>query len=311
MVASWVSGWIVVMIPQLGAGLGPVALCFMMMCTWIGSTMNIIWPPICRLMKYRNYLGPNDFVSDCFNSHICRLFCSFSGLFSTWCLLVIEWIVLKMVASWMFRPQIESDAITSEGVVWMLVAFIYACETVGGMESVAITDAVQCTFLMAAFISVVMLIEFKYGGFVGFFGYPNDPENCQAKMVVNTTWPEEPPGWGRITLVENQTSGEPILNMTEYGCVIFEYGWWLDYPPIFGQALMLWIPIGSAVLCLSPAGIHRAMISGSDDSFRRALAPVHCEFPEAAQRPFLSTVTRSKCQRVTQTIRGFSSYRAS
>eukprot|EP01052_Picozoa_sp_SAG31_P044288 SAG31_NODE_7666_length_1622_cov_2.162837_2_plen_107_part_00 len=26
---------------------------------------------------------------------------------------------------------------------------------------------------------------------------------------------------------------------------------------------------------MTPAGIHRAMISGSDDSFRRALAPVH------------------------------------
>ena len=86
------------------------------------------------------------------------------------------------------------------------------------------------------------------------------------------------------TLEHIQTSALGIedepgpYNLTEYGCVMYSASWWTLYPPHFGQMFMLYVPIGATVIALSPAAIHRAMISGSDDSFRRALAPVHCEF---------------------------------
>ena len=84
----------------------------------------------------------------------------------------------------MFRDFINDGYITSAGVVWSLAMFIYACETVGGMESVALTDAVQCCFLMLSFISTYFLIEYKYGGFLGFFGGPESPQSCEASCMV-------------------------------------------------------------------------------------------------------------------------------
>ena len=75
---------------------------------------------------------------------------------------------------WLFKDQIDDGAITSKGVVWCLAAFVYLCETLGGMESVALTDAVQCTFLVVSFLSVYLLIGSKYNctGYTcaGFFG---------------------------------------------------------------------------------------------------------------------------------------------
>ena len=68
MIASWVGGWIVVGLPDVGAGMGPSAFGFLMICTAIGSTVNVVWPPLARMIKHRNYLGPNDYVSDRFNS---------------------------------------------------------------------------------------------------------------------------------------------------------------------------------------------------------------------------------------------------
>ena len=224
----------------------------------------------------------------------------------------------------MFRDFINDGYITSAGVVWSLAIFIYACETVGGMESVALTDAVQCCFLMLSFISTYFLIEYKYGGFLGFFGGPESPQSCEAYQTKNTTWPEEPPTYGLTTLVEppshwsngshyvntyTQPEGlgffgqwtahpdhaaredlatiapiaaavfsEPVLeafNMTQYGCVHYVNDWWLKYPPHMFGMFHWWFPLGALPLGMTPAGIHRAMISKSDDSFRRALAPVH------------------------------------
>jgi Na+/proline symporter len=38
------------------------------------------------------------------------------------------------------------------------------------MNAVAITDAVQCFFLLMSFFAVPVLLEWKYGGFTGVFG---------------------------------------------------------------------------------------------------------------------------------------------
>ena len=308
LVASWVSGWIVVSIPDWGASLGPVAFSAMMLANCANGTMNVLWPSVCRLIKHRQYLGPNDFSSDRFNSQILRMYTSLSGIFGTWVTLVIEWIVLKVVATWMFQRQIEAGWLSANAVVWGLVIFIYACEWAGGMESVAVTDAVQCCFLCASFLAVYILINTEYGGFVGLFGSPDEQFDCEAKQVVKTTWPEAPPGWGLVTEVVPPAPEMPY-NETVYGCVMYSAStaWWTLYPPYFGQMFMLNVPLAGAVIGLTPAAVHRAMISGSDDSFRRALAPIQCEFaqpqsPLSAPRGRLLTVQSPP----SQTIPGFS-----
>ena len=226
---------------------------------------------------------------------------------------------VRKVASWMFRDFIEDGTMSANGVVWFLAMFIYACETVGGMESVALTDAVQCCFLMVSFIATFFLIEYKYNGFVGFFGEEdNGGQFCDAYQTKNSTWPEEHPAFGTTTLVEpgpqstwsNGTHWvysytEPVglgvfgqvhpgmthpsetdlqhidsivfsdtdlkaYNMTQYGCVCYTNDWWLNYPPHAFGIFHWWFPLGALPLGMTPAGVHRAMVAKSDDSFRRS-----------------------------------------
>ena len=327
MVATFVSGWVVIGLPDLGAALGPASFAFLMICTFIGSFMNIVLPPLGRFCKERNYLGPNDFASDRFNSRIVTIFSSLGGMFSSYVVLVIEWIMLKTVASWLFRDQIEDGNLSPEMVVWGLGLFIYACETIGGMESVALTDAVQCSFLVISFISIYFLIEFKYSGYTGIFGDDHSTDNtrdrCQNYQTTKSTWPEEHPAYGLTTLVEPRnhwSNGTHIVftsadmshllfqaapsyeygvelsselqqvaasafedldsdflpyNLTEFGCVQHTAPWWMDYPPVMFSSFMFWFPFGALVFGITPAVIHRVMVSSSDDQFRMALAPVH------------------------------------
>jgi hypothetical protein len=69
------------------------------------------------------------------------------------------------------------------------------------MNAVAITDAVQCFFLLMSFFAVPVLLEWKFGGFSGVFG-SGTGEECPNYSALQTTWPEAPPSYGLTTLVE-------------------------------------------------------------------------------------------------------------
>jgi Na+/proline symporter len=57
------------------------------------------------------------------------------------------------------------------------------------MNAVAITDAVQCFFLLLSFFAVPILLEWKYGGFTGVFGSGTGEDQgsagCGARGVLD------------------------------------------------------------------------------------------------------------------------------
>ena len=55
-----------------------------------------------------------------------------------------------------------------KAAVWFLGAVVFICEMMGGMSSVALTDAVQASFLVVSFALMPILIADRFGGMDGF-----------------------------------------------------------------------------------------------------------------------------------------------
>ena len=78
MVATFVSGYVVVAVPDIASAIGCIGFVFLGICTAAGS-MTPWWAQICRISKHRGYQGPNDFVADRYNSWMLRMLGVFAG----------------------------------------------------------------------------------------------------------------------------------------------------------------------------------------------------------------------------------------
>lgn len=132
LMASFCSGFLMVFTPDAAALLGPAVFCWVSACNMFTTLSMVFFPMLARLGTTRNYLGPNDFVADRYQSFFIRFTTSFGGGFSTFMILTIEWMILKLITSWLFGG-------TGETSVWLLAIFIFLCETMGGMNSVSKT----------------------------------------------------------------------------------------------------------------------------------------------------------------------------
>ena len=157
-----------VFVPDLAYQLGPSMMCWMLVCNTFTYMSSIIAPVATRLIWSRNYLGPNDFPADRYNSKVCRVITSLVGGYSSFMVITIEWIILKVISQWLFGG-------TGKIPTWCLGMFVLGCETLGGMNSVAFTDAIQFMFMSIALLCIPILISSAYGGFFGgIFGSWND-----------------------------------------------------------------------------------------------------------------------------------------
>ena len=112
---------------------------FMGGCNNCGLVMDLTWPRLRRIYANREYAGPNDLISDRYNSVTLRFLTSFSQIFMLLTFVAIEWNVVAVVVPGITQGDFESG----NSAVWFLATFVLACEFVGGMTSVAITDSIQ------------------------------------------------------------------------------------------------------------------------------------------------------------------------
>eukprot|EP01047_Picozoa_sp_COSAG01_P022719 COSAG01_NODE_1359_length_10584_cov_133.767668_9_plen_247_part_00 len=141
--ASFASGFLMVFVPDVGAQAGLACMCWLLVCNSFTFTSIFIWPLLARLTNGRNYLGPNDFTADRFQSFTVRFLTSFGGGFSSYMILTIEWMILKLIASWLFGG-------TGATATWLLAIFIFSCETLGGMNSVPLAPFAPRVVIPAA-----------------------------------------------------------------------------------------------------------------------------------------------------------------
>jgi Na+/proline symporter len=311
-VASFVSGYFVVGIPQEASAYGYITMSWIGACLMCAQTMQLTWPRLQRIYSARGYTGPNDLISDRYNSRSLRLLTSLFGVFQLFMFSVMEWSALYLIV-----PIITDGDIDGKAAVWFLATIVLICEFIGGMTSVAITDAIQCCLLVASFFSVGLIFAARYGGFGGITDYhcpsyqvihtpdscstgyrhANHPIYCEdfhdeelfngcilcAPAAATRWWDycEEVCGKAAAdaTYVFNNTlvrkDFSPVRFFTQTGCLANTRPTLLEYPTREMAWQMLSMTFLFAPASLSPMFIHRLMIAKDDDTVRRMFPPLY------------------------------------
>jgi len=86
--------------------------------------------------------------------------------------------------------------VNGKTAVWFLAMFVWTCEIMGGMTSVALTDAIQCSILLLTLTVMPMVVANYWGGVEGLGG-----PHCSNYHTIKTMWPDAPPKFGSTTVV--------------------------------------------------------------------------------------------------------------
>jgi Na+/proline symporter len=160
--ASLFSGYTVVGVPNEANRLGFVALWWIGICEAIVFGSLLFVPRLRRLSLARNYQSPCDFISDRFNSNLLRY----------------TMFAIMLVPSWMYLAgQVNSLASVFNVMLfgldkmnfWGILAIsliILGYEWLGGLESVALTDAVQGVIMLIGFFTLLIVTCTHFGGTV-------------------------------------------------------------------------------------------------------------------------------------------------
>lgn len=207
---------------------------------------------------------------------------------------VVEWFTLKHVlASLTGWNDAGADA-----AVWLLACFVVCCEFVGGMTSVATTDALQCAILLSAVFLMPMLGAARWGGFAA-LGTEFGGADCDNARV---SYASEVPSTGRwlyaavTDLVcssggDNEwsdcTPGETYKKMT-LGCIgsNVNTSWFYLYPPKYLAVFMWTFAMGCIGFPYHPVALQRIFIGKSDRDVAKVASLVH-SYPMVIVLPLL------------------------
>ena len=128
----------------------------------ICASFLILFPRLRRIGMVRNYVSPGDFITDRYRSISVKI------------LVVICLCIPQLLY---FAVQLHSigstlSALTSGELdfYWVIViasALIFIFEIIGGMRSVAYTDAIQASFMIIVFLIMPIILSARYGGYTG------------------------------------------------------------------------------------------------------------------------------------------------
>jgi hypothetical protein len=176
--AQYIGGIVMIATPDDTRTFGYFTLMWISGCSWCGGSMNVFLPRCREIMSARNYVSPNDYLSDRYNNQLITGLGVLCSTFQMLMLTALEWAALKTV---MLAVVGQDKGETANIWVWFFGTFIFACECMGGMASVALTDAIQACLLLFSFIAMPLLCQHHWGGFEGINGM-----ECTNKMVANT-----------------------------------------------------------------------------------------------------------------------------
>ena len=152
----------------------------------IVAGMLLLYPRLRRLSVERNYTSPFDFISDRFGTKRLRLLCAACGVVP-----MLLYIAVQMVA---FAAMVEGmtlQAIPKTPSMLMFCAIIITLEMLGGMNSVVLTDAIQCAVMLCSFLLTPFVLGVEYG-----FLPQMAPADCDYLIHVfaNASDPHAAPG---------------------------------------------------------------------------------------------------------------------
>ena len=91
--------------------------------------MAFFWPRLGALARGRNWMSPNDFISDRYNSKTLRLLSTWCGCVQLLLLTAIEWMALTT----MLEVLVEGD-MKPAAAVWLLATIVFICEMVRQLQ---------------------------------------------------------------------------------------------------------------------------------------------------------------------------------
>ena len=159
---------------------------------WVGATLVIVagmlllYPRLRRLGVERSYTSPLDFISDRFGTKRLRLLCAACGVVP-----MLLYIAVQMVA---FAAMVEGmtlQAIPKMPSMLIFCGIIITLEMLGGMNSVVLTDAIQCAVMLCSFLLTPVVLGLEYG-----FLPQMAPADCDHLIYVsaNSSHPHAAPG---------------------------------------------------------------------------------------------------------------------
>ena len=152
--ASVFSGYTVVGVPNETGVNGFTAVRGIAGICWVGFSFVIIFPRLRRISVVRNYDSPGDFIYDRFHSIWLRLFVTFSLCIPQLFYLAVQLHSLGSTLSALTNGELDFYAVITVSAI-MIVIF----EILGGLRSVAYTDAVQATFMVIVFIAIPIVLS--------------------------------------------------------------------------------------------------------------------------------------------------------
>lgn len=124
----------------------------------------------------RNHQSPVDFITDRYQSQVLRYTMVFQQVVPTIIYLAAQVIAIKST----FNSIFGLDPDTAYPVVLIMTA-ILVFEWLGGLSSVALTDAVQALIMVASFVIVPSIITRQFGGWTVL-----DPETYPKPQLYQT-----------------------------------------------------------------------------------------------------------------------------
>jgi len=177
--AQYIGGIVMVQTPDDTRTAGFWMLMWISGCSWCGATFNVVQCRTREVMRARNYLSPNDYLTDRYRSNWIT---ALGVLVSTFQMVMIIGLEVRALFATM-RALLgqTTDRESLDAIVWCLYLFILICEFAGGMASVALTDAVQAGLLVISFFILPCLVTHVWGGFDGI-----GKIDCQNRQVADT-----------------------------------------------------------------------------------------------------------------------------
>lgn len=152
------SGYTIVGLPNEATQLGLMAVRWLPFGLSIFMAYNILVPRQRMIFQHRDYVSPTDFAADRFNSNTMRAMLSIVNLFAGICYVTAQFKALGDVIS-----TVTHDDWDRQTLRWLLMVFMFACEVLGSMSAVLMSDFVQSVIMIVAIIGFTLTLMVHYG----------------------------------------------------------------------------------------------------------------------------------------------------
>lgn len=237
---------------------------------WVGATLVIVagmlllYPRLRRLAVERQYESPMDFITDRYGSGRLRVLSACCGIIP-----MVIYITAQMIS---FAAMVEGMTLQLIPKYVSMIIFcvlILTLEVLGGMNSVVLTDVVQCIVMIASFLVVGGVLAAEYGSIpeIG-------PADCLFLESVSKN------------ATDAYSVPAPCVgpNCVAAGCIAAVKPEFYQFPSRSTLCDIIFFLINMLAAPLQPHMVQRAYIASSDANLRIVMAAMLLA-PFVAQPP--------------------------